>query len=73
MTGEWTCHRCGADTLLAVLHVPGTWTNATGTRFPVVHKLVVCAACDPAGPRTPAAVDEDVLAAEADAWHRGTL
>ncbi|GAA3769237.1 hypothetical protein GCM10022225_64980 [Plantactinospora mayteni] len=46
MTGDWPCHRCGTDNVLAVLRRPGTWTNAAGNRIPVVHERHLCARCD---------------------------
>ncbi|MDW5323714.1 DUF6300 family protein [Plantactinospora sp. KLBMP9567] len=43
---DWPCHRCGTDNVLAVLRRPGTWTNLSGNRVRVVHKLHLCARCD---------------------------
>ncbi|MEU9506038.1 DUF6300 family protein [Micromonospora sp. NPDC048170] len=46
MTRDFPCHRCGTDNVLAVLRLPGTWTNASGNRYPVVHECHLCVRCD---------------------------
>ncbi|MFG3423734.1 DUF6300 family protein [Micromonospora sp. NPDC048063] len=52
MTHDWPCHRCGTDNVLAVLHLPHTWTNTSGNQVPVVSKYVLCARCDADDPLT---------------------
>ncbi|MFE9204581.1 DUF6300 family protein [Micromonospora sp. NPDC007230] len=46
MTRDRPCHRCGTDNVLAVLRRPGSWTNASGNRVPVVQEIHLCARCD---------------------------
>ncbi|WP_433211486.1 DUF6300 family protein [Microtetraspora malaysiensis] len=50
MTRDWACPRCRTDSVLAVLRLPHTWTNAWGDQVRGVSDVLLCARCDAADP-----------------------
>ncbi|MGV9378816.1 DUF6300 family protein [Nonomuraea sp. NPDC003707] len=50
MTGDPPCPRCRTDSVLAVLRLPHTWTNASGNEVRGVSEVLLCARCDAGDP-----------------------
>ncbi|MDX3100563.1 DUF6300 family protein [Nonomuraea angiospora] len=50
MTGDRPCPRCRTGSVLAVLRLPHTWTNAAGNEVRGVSEVLLCARCDAGDP-----------------------